>query len=98
MIAYYEGRYDDAIAAADAAYAAKPWFYEARRLVGSTGRLLAVVIMIVGVSLFIRLVQTIFRPKKVQYRCPECGLSRHDADAVHCKHCGHVVNIESEGE
>ena len=67
-------------------------------LVGSTGRLLAVVIMIVGVSLFIRLVQTIFRPRKVQYRCPECGLSRHDADAVHCKHCGHVVKIESEGD
>lgn len=67
-------------------------------LVGSTGRLLAVVIMIVGVSLFIRLVQTIFRPHKVQYRCPDCGLSRHDADAVHCKHCGHVVKIENEGD
>ena len=67
-------------------------------LVGSTGRLLAVLIMIVGVSLFIRLVQTIFRPGKVRYSCPDCGLSRHDADAVHCKHCGHVVKIANEGE
>ena len=61
------------------------------------GRLLAVLIMIFGVSLFIRLAQTVFRPSKVHYDCPECGLSRHDADAVHCKHCGEVLNIPTEG-
>lgn len=65
-------------------------------LQGSTGRLLAVVIMIVGVALFLRLVQTIFRPNKVRYRCPDCGLMRHDADAVHCKHCGRVLPIPSD--
>ncbi len=66
-------------------------------LVGSTGRLLAVVIMIVGVALFIRLVQTIFRPSKVRVDCPSCGLTRHEIDAVHCKHCGHLINIRTEG-
>jgi voltage-gated potassium channel len=66
-------------------------------LQGTTGRLLAVLIMIFGVSLFIRLAQTLFRPQKVSYECPECGLSRHDPDAVHCKHCGAVVNIPTEG-
>ena len=66
-------------------------------LEGTSGRLLAVMIMIFGVSLFIRLAQTVFRPNKVHYECPECGLSRHDADAVHCKHCGEVVNIPTEG-
>ncbi len=66
-------------------------------LVGSTGRLLAVVIMIVGVALFIRLVQTIFRPKKIRYECPDCGLTRHDMDAVHCKHCGRQLHIRTEG-
>ncbi len=66
-------------------------------LVGSTGRLLAVIIMIVGVALFIRLVQTIFRPSKVRYECPSCGLTRHEADAVHCKHCGQLVRIRTEG-
>ena len=66
-------------------------------LQGTTGRLLAVLIMIFGVSLFIRLAQTLFRPQKVHYECPECGLSRHDPDAVHCKHCGAVVNIPTEG-
>jgi voltage-gated potassium channel len=56
-----------------------------------------VLIMIFGVSLFIRLAQTLFRPQKVHYECPKCGLSRHDPDAVHCKHCGAVVNIPTEG-
>ncbi|MEJ8475236.1 ion channel [Roseibium algae] len=64
----------------------------------STGRLMTVGIMIFGVALFLRLVQTIFRPVKVHAPCPDCGLSRHDPDAVHCKHCGKVLNIPTEGE
>lgn len=66
-------------------------------LVGSTGRLLAVVIMIVGVALFLRLVQTIFRPSRVKYECPDCGLTRHEIDAIHCKHCGRQLHIRTEG-
>jgi voltage-gated potassium channel len=53
--------------------------------------------MIVGISLFVRLVQTILRPTKVRYECPTCGLTRHDLDAVHCKHCGHELHIRTEG-
>ncbi|WP_346900596.1 ion channel [uncultured Roseibium sp.] len=64
----------------------------------SGGRLLTVLIMIFGVALFLRLVQTIFRPAKVHYPCPDCGLSRHDPDAVHCKHCGRILNIPTEGD
>jgi voltage-gated potassium channel len=66
-------------------------------LIGSAGRLLAVVIMIVGISLFVRLAQTILRPTKVRYECPTCGLTRHDLDAIHCKHCGHELHIRTEG-
>lgn len=66
-------------------------------LVGSTGRLLSVVIMIVGVALFLRLVQTVFRPNRVQHECPDCGLSRHEPDAIHCKHCGRQLHIQTEG-
>jgi len=66
-------------------------------LTGNLGRLLAVFIMVVGVALFPRLAQTIFRPRKLSYTCPECGLNRHDPDAVHCKHCGHGLKIETEG-
>lgn len=66
-------------------------------LTGSFGRLLSVFIMVVGVALFLRLVQTIFRPQKLSYTCPECGLNKHEPDAVHCKHCGNVLKIETEG-
>jgi len=63
----------------------------------SVGRLMTVLIMIFGVALFLRLVQTIFRPSKVRISCPDCGLNRHDPDAVHCKHCGRLLNIPTEG-
>ncbi len=66
-------------------------------LVGSTGRLLAIVIMIVGVALFVRLVQTIFKPSRIRHECPDCGLTRHERDAVHCKHCGRQLHIRTEG-
>ena len=64
---------------------------------GSAGRLLAVVIMFVGVGLFLRLLQAIFRPTRVRYECPDCGLLAHDIDAVHCKHCGRLLHIRDEG-
>ncbi|MDT8438707.1 MAG: ion channel [Wenzhouxiangellaceae bacterium] len=67
-------------------------------LTGQSGRLLAVLIMIVGLSLFLRLLQSVFRPARVQYECPDCGLTRHDRDAVHCKHCGRLLHIRTEGD
>ena len=66
-------------------------------LQGDWGRMLSVLIMIFGVSLFLRLIQILIRPHKVEHKCPDCGLKRHDADAVHCKHCGRVLHIEDEG-
>lgn len=66
-------------------------------LIGTSGHILAVLIMIFGISLFLRLIQTIFRPSKLRYECPTCGLNRHDTDAVHCKHCGQVLHITTEG-
>lgn len=67
-------------------------------LEGTLGRLTSVVIMIFGVSLFLRLVQVMLRPEKVQHRCPDCGLLRHERDAVHCKACGRMLDIEDEGD
>ena len=61
------------------------------------GKLLSVFIMVVGVALFIQLARTVFQPSKVHYKCPECGLTRHDPDAIHCKHCGESLKIETEG-
>lgn len=66
-------------------------------LQGTFGRLLSVVIMIFGVTLFLRLVRALLQPQKVRYPCPDCGLQRHDPDAVHCKACGRMLKIPDEG-
>jgi voltage-gated potassium channel len=66
-------------------------------LSGTFGQLTSIVVMVVGISLFVRLAQAVFRPFKVTFPCPQCGLSRHDPDAVHCKACGHLLNIPDEG-
>lgn len=66
-------------------------------LPGTTGRLISVVIMIAGVTLFLRLAQALFRPSKVRFTCTSCGLQRHEPDAVHCKACGALLNIPDEG-
>lgn len=61
------------------------------------GKLLSVFIMVVGVALFVQLARAIFQPSKIKYKCPECGLNRHEPDAIHCKHCGEPLKIETEG-
>lgn len=65
-------------------------------LPGTAGKLTSIVVMIVGISLFVRLAQSLFRPNKVHFPCPQCGLQRHDPDAVHCKACGQVLNIPND--
>lgn len=66
-------------------------------LVGTAGRWLSIVILIVGVGLFLHLLQSVFQPPKVREKCTNCGLLLHDTDAIHCKHCGAEMNIETEG-
>lgn len=66
-------------------------------LQGPSGRLLTVVIMLAGVTLFLRLAQTLFRPVKVRFTCQDCGLQRHEPDAVHCKACGALLKIPDHG-
>jgi voltage-gated potassium channel len=62
-------------------------------LPGIAGKLTSICVMIVGISLFVRLAQAVFRPDKVSFPCPQCALQRHDPDAVHCKACGHILKI-----
>jgi voltage-gated potassium channel len=66
-------------------------------LIGTGGHILAVLIMIFGISLFVRLIQTIFQPRKITYECPACGLKKHEIDAIHCKHCGQILHITTDG-
>lgn len=67
-------------------------------LPGTLGRLISVVIMIFGVTLFFNLARALLNPNKVRFPCPSCGLQHHDSDAVHCKACGVVLNIPDEGQ
>lgn len=66
-------------------------------LPGNWGRVLSIFVMLTGITLFLRLAQTIFRPHKVSHDCPTCGLKKHDPDAVHCKACGEILCIPDEG-
>ncbi|MFI5411802.1 potassium channel family protein [Kaistia sp. UC242_56] len=66
-------------------------------LPGPWGKLTAIVTMICGISLFVRLAQSIFRPNKVYFPCPRCALQMHDPDAVHCKACGEILAIPDDG-
>ena len=66
-------------------------------LPSTEGRLLSVAIMIFGVSLFLRLIQVLFRPSRKTWRCSGCSLTKHEADALHCRHCGTQLNRPHEG-
>ena len=67
-------------------------------LPGAWGRVLSIVVMLTGITLFLRLAQTIMKPHKVRFPCPTCALQKHDPDAVHCKACGQVLCIPDEGD
>ncbi|MEZ5945847.1 MAG: ion channel [Hyphomonas sp.] len=67
-------------------------------MIGKVGRILSIIIMALGLTLFLQLLRAILEPNdKVEYECEQCGLLMHDRDAVHCKHCGHVVHIPTRG-
>ena len=66
-------------------------------LPGNWGRVLSIVVMLTGITLFLRLAQTLMRPHKVRFPCDRCGLQKHDPDAVHCKACGNILCIPDEG-
>lgn len=64
-------------------------------LTGTAGRLFAIVMMIIGVSLFVRMVQVLLQPTRMHHKCSSCGLSEHEGDAVHCKRCGTLLTSET---
>jgi voltage-gated potassium channel len=67
-------------------------------LPGTSGRLLSIVMMIAGVSLFVRMAQVLIRPNRAHHRCSSCGLSEHESDALHCKRCGTLLAAEPKTE
>lgn len=57
-------------------------------LPGLSGRLFSIALMIAGVTLFLRIAQRAFGTQRRIVRCVRCGLTRHEADARHCRGCG----------
>ncbi|MHB9285468.1 potassium channel family protein [Halobacteriales archaeon Cl-PHB] len=66
--------------------------------VTTAGRWVTIVSILAAVILIPRQASRIVREwahkGKVEETCPECGLAYHDADASHCKSCGHVIYQE----
>lgn len=52
------------------------------------GRVITIVIMVLGVTLFLQLIRAIAVGDKLHEKCPQCSLNYHDRDAAHCKRCG----------
>lgn len=67
-------------------------------LPGTLGKLTSIVTMIIGITLFVRLAHAVVRPVKVSFQCGNCGLKRHDLDAVHCKACGEILNLPNDND
>lgn len=63
---------------------------------GTFGRWLAIVMMVLGVSLFLQLIRAIAIGDKLRHTCPACSLALHERDAAHCKRCG--ASLFPEGE
>ncbi len=55
------------------------------------GRVFSIVLMVAGISLFFGLAQKVFSPRRKIVPCSECGESRHELDASHCRMCGHLL-------
>ena len=62
------------------------------------GRWVTIVGLIVGIVLVpwqaSRIVREWTSRDEINVTCPNCGLAYHDADASHCKACGHVIYQE----
>jgi voltage-gated potassium channel len=62
------------------------------------GRWVTIATILAGIILIpwqaSRIVREWVRGDKVDVKCPNCGLARHDPDASHCKACGHVIYQE----
>jgi voltage-gated potassium channel len=64
------------------------------------GRLVTIAAIFAGVILIpwqaSKIVREWAHRDKRNVTCPECGLEYHDADASHCKACGHVIYQEHD--
>ncbi len=57
-------------------------------LAGAGGRWLTIIIMVLGVSLFLRLIHGLWSTPRLRDKCPKCGFDRHELEASYCNRCG----------
>ncbi len=57
-------------------------------LAGTGGRWLTIIIMVLGVSLFLRLIHGLWSTPRSRDKCPKCGFDRHELEASYCNRCG----------
>jgi voltage-gated potassium channel len=63
-------------------------------LAGPGGRWLSIFIMLLGLTLFLRMISAMFNSADHDRRaCKACGLERHESDAVHCRRCGSILRV-----
>ncbi|GMQ94897.1 MAG: potassium channel family protein [Patescibacteria group bacterium] len=62
---------------------------------GAVGKFLTILIMVFGITLFVRLAKSMFHRPRIDYVCRNCKLGRHDLDAIHCKHCGATIKNDA---
>lgn len=60
-------------------------------VIGRGGKLLSIIIMILGVTLFFRLIRSIFVPNQLYTICSHCGHDHHALDSHYCSQCGHKI-------
>ena len=62
------------------------------------GRFIASVLILIGYSIiavptgiYTAELARSLQPRRLHARCPQCGLPEHEADAWHCRKCGHAL-------
>ncbi len=60
-------------------------------LVGKGGRWLTIVLLVLGVSLFLRLIKALWSVPQLPDKCSKCGFDRHDLEASYCSRCGTAI-------
>lgn len=67
-------------------------------LLGASGRVISLIITVMGLVLLLRVARVYLRPTKLSISCPVCSLQGHDLDALHCKECGSSLDPQSAEE
>jgi voltage-gated potassium channel len=61
---------------------------------GTYGKVLSIIIMVFGVTLFFRLVKVLFVPRQLYSVCQRCGHDRHELHAHFCAQCGSKLRTQ----